>query len=181
MFWVDNWVLFEHGLSLHFTCRRLLRLFHALSTRWSRLRVWQCPRYDRFQAHFIYVDLSPVCSNLSIAKSRAQSGKLETGMLHPKLRSRNITCREGRRRSESWQSREQTLLLIRLALQWASLFYSLKYCLFGNNVTEITYTISFNKRWRKIWWIHPNDRILFTMYIFFSVTKLYNFFAHELY
>ena len=27
-------------------------------------------------------------------------------MLHPKLRSRNITCREGRRRSESWQSRE---------------------------------------------------------------------------
>ena len=44
-----------------------------------------------FQVHFIYVDLSPVCSNLSIAKSRAQRAKLETGMLHTKLRSRDIT------------------------------------------------------------------------------------------
>ena len=52
------------------------------------------------------MNLSPVCSNLSMAKSRAQRAKLEIGMLHPKLRSRNITCREGRRRSESWQSRE---------------------------------------------------------------------------
>jgi len=43
---------------------------------------------------------------MSIDKSRAQRAKLETGMLHPKLRSRNITYREGRRRSESWQSRE---------------------------------------------------------------------------
>ena len=52
------------------------------------------------------LSLSPECSNLSIAKKRAQRAKLETGMLHPKLRSRNITSREGRMRSESWQSRE---------------------------------------------------------------------------
>ena len=38
--------------------------------------------------------------------TRAQRAKLKTGMLRPKLRSRNITSREGRRRSESWQSRE---------------------------------------------------------------------------
>ncbi|MFR1646820.1 MAG: hypothetical protein ACLSWT_00495 [Clostridia bacterium] len=80
---------------------------------------------------------------MSIAKNRAQSGNLETEMLHHKQRCRNITYREGRRRSESWQSQEQTLLLIRLALQCASLFYSLKYCLFGNSTTKTTYTISF--------------------------------------
>jgi len=34
-------------------------------------------------------------------------------------------------------------LMIRLALQCASLFYSLKYCLFGNSTTKTTYTISF--------------------------------------
>ena len=38
--------------------------------------------------------------------TRAQRAKLKTGMLRPKLRSRNITSREGRMRSESWQSRE---------------------------------------------------------------------------
>ena len=63
----------------------------------------QCQLHSRVSCHTL-VDLSHVCSNLSIAKNRAQSGK--TRMLHPKLRSRNITCREGRRRSESWQSRE---------------------------------------------------------------------------
>ena len=63
----------------------------------------QCQLHSRVSCHTL-VDLSHVCSNSSIAKNRAQSGK--TGMLHPKLRSRNITCREGRRRSESWQSRE---------------------------------------------------------------------------
>ena len=63
----------------------------------------QCQLHSRVSCHTL-VDLSHVCSNLSIAKNRAQSGK--TRMLHPKLRSRNITCREGRRRSESWRSRE---------------------------------------------------------------------------
>ena len=55
----------------------------------------QCQLHSRVSCHTL-VDLSHVCSNLSIAKNRAQRGKLETGMLYPKLRSRNITCREGR-------------------------------------------------------------------------------------
>lgn len=78
--------------------------------------------------------------NLSIAKSRAQSGK--TGMLYPKLRSRNITCREGRRRSGVLAKPRTDSITDKTSLKLVFLF-DLKYCLFGNNATEITYTISF--------------------------------------
>jgi len=51
---------------------------------------------------------------LSIAESGAQRAKLETGMLHPKLRSRNITCREGRSLGKA-EVLSELLILIRLA------------------------------------------------------------------
>jgi len=55
------------------------RLFRSLSSRWSRWLFWHCLRSYRVQAHFIFVDLSPGCSNYNTMITRAQSNKFEKG------------------------------------------------------------------------------------------------------
>jgi len=49
------------------------------SSRLSQWLFWRCRRWLWFQTHFIYVDLSPGCSNYNTMITRAQSNKFEKG------------------------------------------------------------------------------------------------------
>lgn len=100
---------------------------------------------------FLQLTVTPIAqtasasaSSVSVFHFSRKSWKLETRNLKQEEEIKMIT--ESYKKAHASHSEWNTLcgnLMIRLALQWASLFDSLKYCLFGNNVTKITYTISF--------------------------------------
>jgi len=77
-------------------------------------------------------------TSVSVFHFSRKSWTLETRNLKQEEEIKMIT--ESYKKAHALHSEWNTLcgnLMIRLALQWASLFDSLKYCLFGNNTTEI--------------------------------------------